>query len=344
MFLAMAAFLVSALCVPEAFGSEALLFAVAYGVVRVAHILLFVLASRDDPGCAERSLGLAVSTAIGVGLLLLAAAADGWLQGGAVGARAGARHGRPAADRPGRLAARARPLRRAPRADRDHRAGRVDRRDRRRGRARTSTPASCVAAVLGIVVAACAVVALLRRRRAGPDAAAGRGAGGPERNAHGARLLLVPALPDGRRDRARRARDEEDARARRRSAATSSPTVALLGGAALYLLAHVAFRLRNVAHAQQTPARARARCCSRSCRRPTRCRRSHRSRSSRPRSTLLISYETGATARRATARAIRHRPTGERPVRFNPTPLSGQFLTSSCTKPCRRDWTRQVGR
>ena len=106
MFLAMAAFLVAALCVPEAFGSEALLFALAYGVVRVAHILLFVLASRDDPGLRRATLGLAVSTAIGVGLLVLAAATDGWAAGRAVGARAGARHGRPAADRPVRLAAR----------------------------------------------------------------------------------------------------------------------------------------------------------------------------------------------------------------------------------------------
>lgn len=82
MFLAMAAFLVASLCVPGAFGSEALLFAVAYGVVRVAHILLFVIASRDDPGLRRATLGLAVSTAIGVGLLLLAAATDGWVQGG----------------------------------------------------------------------------------------------------------------------------------------------------------------------------------------------------------------------------------------------------------------------
>jgi low temperature requirement protein LtrA len=82
MFLAMAAFLVCALCVPEAFGTEALPFAVAYGAVRVAHILLFLLASRDDPGLRRATLGLAVSTAIGVGLLVLAAAADGALQGG----------------------------------------------------------------------------------------------------------------------------------------------------------------------------------------------------------------------------------------------------------------------
>ncbi len=82
MFLAMAAFLVAALCVPQAFGSEALLFALAYGVVRVAHILLFLLASRDDPGLRRATLRLAISTAVGVGILLLAATADGALQGG----------------------------------------------------------------------------------------------------------------------------------------------------------------------------------------------------------------------------------------------------------------------
>src|SRR5271166_3677896 len=48
MFAAMAALLVAALCVPGAFGGEALLFACAYGFVRAAHIALFVLASRDD--------------------------------------------------------------------------------------------------------------------------------------------------------------------------------------------------------------------------------------------------------------------------------------------------------
>jgi low temperature requirement protein LtrA len=82
MFAAMAAFLVAALCVPQAFGSEALLFAGAYGAVRVAHICLFLLASRDDPGLRHSVVGLAISTTIGVGLLVLAAAADGWLQGG----------------------------------------------------------------------------------------------------------------------------------------------------------------------------------------------------------------------------------------------------------------------
>ena len=48
MFGAMAAFLVAALCVPEAFDETALLFAVAYAGVRAAHIVLFAIGSRDD--------------------------------------------------------------------------------------------------------------------------------------------------------------------------------------------------------------------------------------------------------------------------------------------------------
>ncbi len=80
MFAAMAAFLVAALCVPGAFGSEAVLFACAYAAVRAAHIALFMIASRDDPGLRHSVLGLAVSTAIGVGLLLAAAFAGGTLQ------------------------------------------------------------------------------------------------------------------------------------------------------------------------------------------------------------------------------------------------------------------------
>src|ERR671911_288510 len=58
MFAAMAALLVVALCVPEAFGDDALLFAVAYGVVRAAHIALFMLASRDNPALRQSVLGL----------------------------------------------------------------------------------------------------------------------------------------------------------------------------------------------------------------------------------------------------------------------------------------------
>jgi len=80
MFAAMAAFLVAAMCVPRAFGSKALLFACAYTVVRSAHIGLFLLASRDDAGLRRSVLGLAVGTAISAGLLLIAAATAGGLQ------------------------------------------------------------------------------------------------------------------------------------------------------------------------------------------------------------------------------------------------------------------------
>jgi low temperature requirement protein LtrA len=82
MFAAMAAFLIDALCVPEAFASLALAFALAYGVVRAAHIALFMLASRGDPKLRSSVVGLAVSTAIGVGLLVAASALDGIAQGG----------------------------------------------------------------------------------------------------------------------------------------------------------------------------------------------------------------------------------------------------------------------
>ena len=76
-FAAMAAFLIVGICVPEAFDELALEFALAYGVVRAAHIALFVLASRGDPALRQSVTGLAVSTAIGVGLLVCASLLDG---------------------------------------------------------------------------------------------------------------------------------------------------------------------------------------------------------------------------------------------------------------------------
>jgi low temperature requirement protein LtrA len=81
MFAAMAALLIVALCVPEAFGHLALTFAVAYGVFRIAHIALFILASPDDDALRHSVLGLAISTAVGVGLLAAASLFDGLPQG-----------------------------------------------------------------------------------------------------------------------------------------------------------------------------------------------------------------------------------------------------------------------
>ena len=80
-FAAMAAYLIAAIAIPDAFGSLGLEFALAYGAIRAAHIALFVLASRDDPGLRHSVAGLAVSTAIGVSLLIGASFLDGLAQG-----------------------------------------------------------------------------------------------------------------------------------------------------------------------------------------------------------------------------------------------------------------------
>ncbi len=80
-FGAMAALLIVSLCVPEAFGDLALVFALAYGAVRVAHIGLFMLGSPDDDALRHSVLGLAVSTAIAVTLLVTASFFDGLAQG-----------------------------------------------------------------------------------------------------------------------------------------------------------------------------------------------------------------------------------------------------------------------
>jgi low temperature requirement protein LtrA len=77
MFAAMAGLLIVALSVPEAFGDRALTFAIAYGVVRTAHIALFFLASRENPALHRSVVTLAISTTIGVGLLIAASFLDG---------------------------------------------------------------------------------------------------------------------------------------------------------------------------------------------------------------------------------------------------------------------------
>ena len=81
MFAAMAGLLIVAVCVPEAFGDRAVPFVVAYGIVRAAHVGLFELASRDDPMLRRSVSGLAIATAVGVGLLVAAAFVDGWVRG-----------------------------------------------------------------------------------------------------------------------------------------------------------------------------------------------------------------------------------------------------------------------
>ena len=80
-FAAMAALLVVSLCVPEVFEDLGLLFACAYAFVRIAQIGLFVLVARDDPEFRRSTIGLAIGTTVGVSLLIGASFADGLLQG-----------------------------------------------------------------------------------------------------------------------------------------------------------------------------------------------------------------------------------------------------------------------
>lgn len=77
LFGAMAALLVCSLAVPHAFEDLGLTFAIAYGVVRAAHIALFVLASRDDRELRHSVMGLATSTAFAIAVLVAGAEVHG---------------------------------------------------------------------------------------------------------------------------------------------------------------------------------------------------------------------------------------------------------------------------
>ncbi len=86
MFGAMAGLFVAALAIPEAFDdlpgglSGPVVFAFCYLVVRVAHLVLFWVISRDDPGLRSQILRFAPSVAIGTTLLLVASQFSGWVQ------------------------------------------------------------------------------------------------------------------------------------------------------------------------------------------------------------------------------------------------------------------------
>lgn len=82
---AMAGLLVCAITLPEAFDDESLTFAIAYGVVRYGQLGLFWLAALEDGEHGaelRRSInGLAASSTVAVGLILVAAFFDGTTQG-----------------------------------------------------------------------------------------------------------------------------------------------------------------------------------------------------------------------------------------------------------------------
>src|SRR4051812_2302300 len=80
-FAAMGALLIVSLCVPGAVGNPAPTLALGGGGFPTAHIALFWLAGADDEDLQRSVVGLAVSTAIAVGILALASLFDGLPQG-----------------------------------------------------------------------------------------------------------------------------------------------------------------------------------------------------------------------------------------------------------------------
>ncbi len=243
-FAAMAAFLVCALCVPGAFGGDALLFACAYGVVRAAHIVLFVLASREDAALRHSVNGLAASTAIGVGLLLAAAFAHDGVQLGLWGLAIVLDFGGPylfGADGwrlvPGHFAERHGLIVLIALGESIVALG--------VGANPSLSTGVVVAAVLGVVVAAALwwvyfdVTAIVAEWRLS-QAAEGRERNEMARDSYSYLHFLMVAgialLAVGMKITLEHVGDT----------LALVPATALLGGTALYLLAHVAFRLRNV--------------------------------------------------------------------------------------------------
>lgn len=80
MFGAMAAMLVVALAVPGAFGADAVLFGVAYLLVRLLNLVLYAIAGRRDPDLLRALIGFAPAATIGPVCILLAGFVDGGAQ------------------------------------------------------------------------------------------------------------------------------------------------------------------------------------------------------------------------------------------------------------------------
>jgi low temperature requirement protein LtrA len=88
MLAAMAAMFVMALCIPEAFDdapgglSGPVVLAICYLIFRVMHLLLFWILSQDDRGLRQQVLRFAPSVLGSTALLLIASSFDGWVQTG----------------------------------------------------------------------------------------------------------------------------------------------------------------------------------------------------------------------------------------------------------------------
>jgi low temperature requirement protein LtrA len=73
---------IAGLALPRAFGSEAILFAGAYVLVRVVHMKLYIDAARAGRAGLRAILGFAATTGIGMVLLIIGALAGGWARDG----------------------------------------------------------------------------------------------------------------------------------------------------------------------------------------------------------------------------------------------------------------------
>jgi low temperature requirement protein LtrA len=80
MFAAMAAMLVVALAVPEAFDADAVLFGVAYLVVRLLHLLLYAIAGKRDPDLLGAVLRFMPSATLAPVIIVAAGFFDGAAQ------------------------------------------------------------------------------------------------------------------------------------------------------------------------------------------------------------------------------------------------------------------------
>jgi low temperature requirement protein LtrA len=80
MFVAMGSMFIASLAVPHVFGDDAVLFASAYAFLRLAHLGLYAVAGQGDRDLLAAIGRLAVGSAAGIGLLFAAAAFDGRTQ------------------------------------------------------------------------------------------------------------------------------------------------------------------------------------------------------------------------------------------------------------------------
>src|SRR5215216_1433640 len=80
MFAAMAALLVVALAVPDAFDADAVLFGVAYLIVRLLNLQLYAMAAKSDPDLLQAVLRMVAPAALAPAIILVAGFFDGRAQ------------------------------------------------------------------------------------------------------------------------------------------------------------------------------------------------------------------------------------------------------------------------